>query len=337
MSIVSIQIPSYNSTDELDCVLNSLLTSDFDKARHQYEITICHEGYDLENKDFEYLLQFPTLWGIDDRVKFIPSGGTLKVDGITSFANIRCEIQELVCSGIGGFCTTPDYVMMADDDFKFGQNSFKKYDQAVDYLDIHPDCGMVQCAGFLGGYLWAEAIRSRMYGIFWTDRGLIFRTRAGIYFPPHYSELLGLGEEHLVCLSWIVRGYYLARQLNNPTLHRARYLTLGPMRPDGGELSSDYPISYDSDRMRSMDDTCINRICGIIEDWTYSHGDEGLVGWWPEALGWKYEAASLDLGFDPLEDRHDLIQPDSVTHVNKRVVDYYKSVGLPHDRFTYDY
>lgn len=121
-----------------------------------------------------------------------------------------------------------DYFMIADDNLEFrisGSNklitSGLKYRHCIEYMEKYSDCGLIQCEGSLGGYLQRDNIKSTRATRFWTCRGLIVRN-IGLdeLIPPETEHFTGALEERLISFMLIERGFYPAKQFNNPTMHR---------------------------------------------------------------------------------------------------------------------
>lgn len=132
---------------------------------------------------------------------------------------------------IGIHITDSDYFMQTDDDviFRSGtkcypQNSGIRFYQCIEYMEKFQNCGFVMCAGSLGGSVQKLEISSTKTGLFATQRGLIFR-----YIPGHdyYGKTIqGIGsmQDTIITYRLMEKGFYGAKQFNNPTIHRT---TLG--------------------------------------------------------------------------------------------------------------
>lgn len=118
------------------------------------------------------------------------------------------------------------YWLMTDDDCRFGgptpsgYESWRRYWDAVKYLDKHPDCGGVICLPFLGGTPTGAKIMPAHRELFALGSGLLLRNVRkdhGFYYSMKVFDLPGALDEPAACFSRIEKGYYIARTFNTPT------------------------------------------------------------------------------------------------------------------------
>ncbi len=122
-----------------------------------------------------------------------------------------------------------DVYLSIDDDFKFVSktdmfpySSGERYMQSLDYFDKFPDCGIINTKGFLGGYRQGLMIQPVDKDMFATNRGMFLRNMREHGFllaPKGALDLRGGLEETLLAYTRIERGYFAAKQMNNPTIH----------------------------------------------------------------------------------------------------------------------
>jgi hypothetical protein len=122
------------------------------------------------------------------------------------------------------------YYGLIDDDMvfsgkgtpKYKRNSGERYLDCIQYLDAFHACGAVMCDGYLGGDVQGESIAPAMNVLIATCKGLFFRNlRQPTLLPSSWSKLRGALEETAIVYNSISRGFYLAKQFNNPTIHKA--------------------------------------------------------------------------------------------------------------------
>lgn len=119
-----------------------------------------------------------------------------------------------------------EYFMFADDNMEWSsgtdvyhKSSGGRYSECLFYLDHMTRCGGVACVGPLGGNhsRWKIRPTNKMW---YTDRGLIFRNAfEGKLFHPEALELAGGFDDPLPGFKLLEKGYYIAKQFNNPTRH----------------------------------------------------------------------------------------------------------------------
>lgn len=318
MSIVSIQIPSL--WRDGDFVLLDLVQSlreigpSLSEFRN-FEFFVLAQEY--PENDLEELRGLASELPIKFEIKDVPSRVS-HPSGITPFMELRYRVQE-ACDAVHA-----QYVMMMDDDFRLKYESFVKYQQAVDYMDLHDDCGSLEFAGYLGGYTWRDAIRSRSWGLFQTNYGLMFRLVKGKFIPRYLTKYLGYTEEQLLVSMRIASGLFHARSMNFPGFARGVFPS----------ASDEKPISYDYAKLIKMENTCIHALSLLYDDPNYSHED--TKNYESKALTRTYEQACRARGRVPVtQDDHDLRQPDSISDIsmNKRIIEHYRRNGESTERF----
>jgi len=117
-----------------------------------------------------------------------------------------------------------DFYMLIDDNHKFGSGTPKysidsgiRYSQCLIYMNHFPRCGFVMCEGSLGGSVQKLEISSTPVGLFATTRGLILRNIGAYKIFGNTSHLIGGLEESIACYHIIEKGFFPAKQFNNPT------------------------------------------------------------------------------------------------------------------------
>lgn len=123
-----------------------------------------------------------------------------------------------------------DYYGIADDNFMFTEgtpayniNSLTRYRQVIQYMNTFENCGYVMCEGSLGGSIQKLKIAPTLSGLVSTQRGIFFRN---IYkqelnvWPSDTINIAGGCEETIVCYDIISKGFFPAKQFNNPTQHK---------------------------------------------------------------------------------------------------------------------
>lgn len=125
-----------------------------------------------------------------------------------------------------------DWWMYADDNMRFAvegtpqypEGSAARYLHVIDYLNAFPRCGVVMCVGSLGGSAWRYSIRPTRNGLVATARGLFLRNITnGVLYTPEERALIGGMEETMPAFRLLSRGYFFAKQFNNPTYHPPHY------------------------------------------------------------------------------------------------------------------
>ena len=119
-----------------------------------------------------------------------------------------------------------DIFLSVDDDFKFSpgtktqkKTSGKKYLDCLDYMAKNERCGVVFVKGFFGGAGWGEKISPIWGDMYATYRGLFLRKVPGMLFTtPAACAIRGGLEESIAVFGRIARGYWPAKQMNNPTM-----------------------------------------------------------------------------------------------------------------------
>lgn len=123
-----------------------------------------------------------------------------------------------------------DYYVIADDNFLFTRgtpqypfDSLARYLHVIQYMDTFKKCGYVMCEGSLGGSLQKLKIQPTKSGLVSTQRGIFFRNIQkdfGNVWPDDSLHILGGCEETIVCYDLIAKGFFPAKQFNNPTQHK---------------------------------------------------------------------------------------------------------------------
>jgi len=135
------------------------------------------------------------------------------------------------------------YYMFVDDDFRFSGptpsmpfTSGQRYLQVIDYLERMPYCGVVNVKGFLGGKTTGTKIVPAREEMIATGRGTFFRNMHHQHgFSLYFKECLGLVgglEETLAAYVRVELGYWIAKQMNNPTVHWATRVSSTALAPD---------------------------------------------------------------------------------------------------------
>ena len=116
-----------------------------------------------------------------------------------------------------------DYYLMTDDDCRFGgptpqgYTSWKRYYDAIQYMDKHPDCGVVCCLPFLGGTPFGNRILVSERDLFALGSGLLLRRLPDLDYSHKVFDIPGALDESGAVFSRIERGYYVAKTYNTPT------------------------------------------------------------------------------------------------------------------------
>lgn len=115
-------------------------------------------------------------------------------------------------------CDSHQYVMFADDNFRFVQASAGFYKEVLDWMDRNPDIGFVSCVGAFGSVYHKDQLHRSKACIFETSRGLIFR-RGLHLFPATWESLTG-GLEDLVAVYYSMeKGGLPGKRFMCPTKH----------------------------------------------------------------------------------------------------------------------
>lgn len=134
-----------------------------------------------------------------------------------------------------GVLVEPDDIIIKwDDDFEFKAgtklyhwSSGDHYTDVVEWMWDNPQCGVVMCTGHLGGAGKGKSIYPRMKSLWATNRGLFYRRIPEMRHPlsPGWSlKMRGPMEETAMVYARIEWGFFGAKSMNCPTIHRA----LGP-------------------------------------------------------------------------------------------------------------
>lgn len=137
--------------------------------------------------------------------------------------------------------------VFADDNFHFSEgtpkyprNSGERYNDALKYLEENPDCGAVACTGFLGGDVAKEKIGPVKTHYYETSKGLFFRN-VGRLYTDEQLQLRGGLEELTATLNVWDRGMYVAKQYNNPTVHKDKHRWI-----EQGDSLHSYQVAKDN-------------------------------------------------------------------------------------------
>ena len=192
------QIPSI-SKERIKKLLTSLHNSDYETYKNQIEIKILTQGFTKE--DIESEISIPNgdikIKSIDrmfDHTKYI------------SYMKARYLTQEIESD------VKPQYVMMIDDDAYFNHESFKDIFNAIEYMDIHQNCGGVIFVGFLGYSYYKNLISPKVKGFFWTNKACLIKPdENGKIIESEVQDLYGAGEDAYVMYRIVARGEYVAQ------------------------------------------------------------------------------------------------------------------------------
>lgn len=148
-------------------------------------------------------------------------------DRAIKMAAMRNTVTKLSPASIG--------YLMIDDDMVFRKapgksrmskkSSGEKYYDMFGYMSKNPFCGVIESKGFLGGAQQGHRIKCvKRFGHPATNKGLLIRnTFRGRMIPDSIAnKYFGPTSDWICSLLRIEMGYYYARQMNNPTLHRER-------------------------------------------------------------------------------------------------------------------
>jgi len=119
-----------------------------------------------------------------------------------------------------------DYIIWCDDDFRFtdgastklGLTAGQRYQDAIDYLEANPACGIVQMTGHLGGSQFGRKVIPIFGGFMETALGLVLRGRKRGYkdlIDPRL-KVIGGGSDPAVMMTAVANGYYIAKTFNTP-------------------------------------------------------------------------------------------------------------------------
>lgn len=177
---------------------------------------------------FELLIVFQPPWTqckIDKWINLCPIKVKYKFitpDKPVSMMDIRnqCALLDKSC----------DYYVLADDNFLFSKgtkkypyDSLTRYKEVILYLEKYKNCGYVMCEGSLGGSIQKRNIKPTKAGLVSTQRGIFFRNvmeHDKNIWPQDSIDIPGTCEETIVCYDLIEKGYFPAKQFNNPTQHK---------------------------------------------------------------------------------------------------------------------
>jgi len=175
---------------------------------------------------FSFVFQTPwTLGEINRAEKKLISKGFEIQEGVA----LAVKNPSMTCLRNIGIMNSPkaDYYLIADDNFEFRSGTPKypydsgiRYSQCLQYLNEYPNCGFVMCEGSLGGSVQKMKISSTKVGLFATTRGLILRNIGPKKIYRQTSHLLGGLEESVACYHIMEKGFFPAKQFNNPTINK---------------------------------------------------------------------------------------------------------------------
>jgi hypothetical protein len=112
-----------------------------------------------------------------------------------------------------------DIYMIADDNMQFSPGSGQRYAHVLDYFASFPGCGLVQCHRSDPFHV-GNCIGPTSNGLITTAKGLFFRNISyGQFWPLAMWDYPASLEETVGGYRILDRGYFPARQYNNPTRH----------------------------------------------------------------------------------------------------------------------
>jgi hypothetical protein len=151
-------------------------------------------------------------------IGFINEGRTPPKGPLFNFVEARIHSLSLVNQ-------MSDYIIWCDDDFRFksGTPSMKcnagaRYQDAIDYMEANPSCGIVQMTGFLGGAPFGRKVIPTFGGFMETALGLVLRGKKRGYkdlIDPRL-KIIGGGSDPAVITTAVANGYYIAKTFNTP-------------------------------------------------------------------------------------------------------------------------
>lgn len=104
----------------------------------------------------------------------------------------------------------------------YPRSSGERINEALDYMEKHPRCGILNMEGPRGGNYSEWKIKPSA-ARWWTARGLIIRNVfSGDLFHPGAMDLKGAFDDVMPGFKLVENGYYCAKQFNNPTRHCLR-------------------------------------------------------------------------------------------------------------------
>ena len=128
-----------------------------------------------------------------------------------------------------------DLYLFIDDDFKFVGDTNKypfssgqRYLHSIDYMTRFPKCGLVNTKSFLGGTPQKLKIVPTVHDMVATNQGLLLRNMKHHKFLlalPELKEIRGGLEEQTMAYLRIEHGYFCAKMMNCPTIHRTGKLS----------------------------------------------------------------------------------------------------------------
>lgn len=108
-----------------------------------------------------------------------------------------------------------EYYVYCDDDFVFKDTSEPWYQKALDHLEGAPQCGAVQCNGYLAGHLTKDQVVPMLINKYYsTSRGIVTRMHPSLMTVNPRPMLL---VDSCIAHHWISQGMYYAEIRNTPT------------------------------------------------------------------------------------------------------------------------
>lgn len=180
------------------------------------------------NSKAVFLINFQPPWGVNqilEAIRVIEGNGFEVRRTFTGGWDKPIEIMAMreEAALLGEDC---DAYLLCDDDFKFSsgtpqqkKSSGMKYLDCINFLEENERCGVITVKGFLGGYQWGEDIKRVWHDMYSTNRGLFLRKIEGFNIAPEETLVIRGGlEESIAVFARLERGYWPAKQMNNPTI-----------------------------------------------------------------------------------------------------------------------
>jgi hypothetical protein len=181
----------------------------------------------------------------------------------------------------------PDFIFWVDDDMRFGgpskswgEDSAQRMIASMDYLDANLNCGLIQHMSFLGGTPAGLEIKPARSGYWETALGLMMRGCEWPYIDERFN-FRGAGSDVSLFISYVVKGYYIARNYNNPTKKKASNKVFE------GNPNGHYNLEYINSK-------------GMIATMRNVFGDEYKYGRpFPQGIVHEHRVGASLRGFDP--------------------------------------
>lgn len=141
----------------------------------------------------------------------------------TNIVRIRNQTAELSPKA-NVYLTLDDDMQFKPGTPKYPRSSGRRYKEAFLYMQRFRNCGAVSCAGFLGGYKIKYKIRPVWRAWYSMSRGLLLRNSANFRLLPKEWELPGGIEETAAVFVRMASGFFPAKQMNVPTVHKMERL-----------------------------------------------------------------------------------------------------------------